>query len=212
MKLSPIQILLLLVLIISVSVYFGKKRFPNELTVYTRGEVKDGSFQLDGPMLHQEEAFVGSEELFLKPEKNVKSQEPFVNGELNTSGSTVVPVTSTAFTAMTLKQKSDLLKDVQSLVRNELLAARQLEHLKKEREEEEEEEEEEDYEEHTGCGLSQSNRQGVDFNRRCNKPSENVEEEYRCPKNPDGSCPPVPDLSNYIRKDQIPCWGCSIDY
>ena len=211
MKLSPIQILLLLVLIISVSVYFGKKQFPNELTVYTRGASTDGSFQLDGSYeynsINQEEAFENKEQ-FMNKEPFGNPKEPFVNGGLNTSGSTVVPVTSTAFTAMTLKQKSDLLKDIQSLVRNELLAARQLEHLKKGREEEEEE----NYEEQEGCGVSQSNRQGVDFNRHCNKPSENGEEEYRCPKNPDGSCPPVPDLSNYIRKDQIPCWGCFIDY
>lgn len=22
------------------------------------------------------------------------------------------------------------------------------------------------------------------------------------------SCPPMPDMSLYVRKDQIPCWGC----
>lgn len=23
-------------------------------------------------------------------------------------------------------------------------------------------------------------------------------------------CPPMPDMSLYVRKDQIPCWGCSL--
>ncbi len=181
MKLSPIQILFLLILIITLSVYFGKSRsrFENELTVSMREVDTDGSFQLGRP------AFVPQE-------------EPFVGAKNN---ATVVPVTSTAYDAMTLKQRADMLKEVQSLVRNELLAARQLDRLKKEVEEDEDELEEDSY----------AKQQGRDFHRRCNL-SEDSEDQYRCPKNPDGSCPPVPDLSNYIRKDQIPCWGCSIDY
>ena len=27
----------------------------------------------------------------------------------------------------------------------------------------------------------------------------------------DYNCPKMPDMSKYIRKDSIPCWGCSID-
>jgi len=91
---------------------------------------------------------------------------------------------------MSLKQKSDLLKEIQTLVRNELLASRQLKHPNRGCEEEEEEE----------CDSSYANRQGKEFNRHSNKSSEG------------SHCPPPPDLSNYIRKDQIPCWGCSVDY
>jgi hypothetical protein len=182
MKLSPIQILFLLILIITLSVYFGtSRRFENELTVSMRGVDTDGSFELGRP------AFVPQE-------------EPFVGAKGN---ATVVPVTSTAYDAMSLKQRADMLKEVQSLVRNELLAARQLDRLKKEVEDEEDEEDEDEED-------SYAKQQGRDFHRRCTKSDDS--EEYRCPKNPDGSCPPVPDLSNYIRKDQIPCWGCSIDY
>ncbi len=97
---------------------------------------------------------------------------------------------------MTLKQRADLLNQVQRMVRDEIRTARQLEVLKKEEQEEKE--------------LSNpSERQGLDYHRRRH---DDQEEEHRCPKNPDGSCPPVPDLSQYIRKDQIPCWGCSVDY
>jgi hypothetical protein len=30
--------------------------------------------------------------------------------------------------------------------------------------------------------------------------------------NTNESCPPAPDMSKYIKKDKIPCWGCSLDY
>jgi hypothetical protein len=52
-----------------------------------------------------------------------------------------------------------------------------------------------------------SSRQGKEYEESCHKDTE-----YRCPKNPDGSCPPVPDMSQYIKKDAIPCYGCSLDY
>lgn len=114
-----------------------------------------------------------------------------------------VTVSDIAYNSMTLKQRSDLLKNVQKLVRDEILLARQVGTLKKEEEEEEEEQED------------PSEWQGRDYHMRCHQDGRGQEEkkqEYRCPKNPDGSCPPVPDLTQYIRKDQIPCWGCSVDY
>jgi hypothetical protein len=110
----------------------------------------------------------------------------------------VVAVTDTAYDAMTLKQRSDLLKNVQQIVREEIRAGRTQPLLAS-----------------PSSSLSSSSscpsvQQGRDYQHRCDK--EESQEEYRCPKNPDGSCPPVPDLTQYIRKDQIPCWGCAIDY
>lgn len=99
----------------------------------------------------------------------------------------VVPVSDMAYDAMTLKQRSNLLHEIQRTVRDELLASRALE--KPDR---------------VNVGQSSSSR--------CSSDEQGQEYEMRCPKNPDGSCPPVPDLTEYIRKDQIPCWGCSIDY
>jgi hypothetical protein len=228
MKLSPIKILLLLILIVTVSVYAGRNRFENELVVYSRGVDTHGSFQLGDPIMLQEESFVGTSTASPMPKpaampatnmkpvpvaKPVPILSPAANGSpmaaaittvvptpLTPSAiaplgkapsATVVPVTSTAYDAMSLKQKSDLLKEVQTLVRNELLTNRQLKHPNSSCEEEEE---------YAECDSSYANRQGKEFNHHSNKPSE------------ESHCPPPPDLSNYIRKDQIPCWGCSVDY
>lgn len=192
MKLSIVHMVIGLVLVIGLSVYLGQARpiLPAE------------PFQLAQPVtthgivptvpLVAEEAFV---------------EEPFVGAS---SSSPIVSVSDTAYNAMSLKQKSDLIRQVQNMVRTELLAARQLHNLKEELHEEEEE-----YEEEREHHHRPSEDQGRDFYRRSEKSSETCnggEDEYRCPKNPDGSCPPVPDMTQYIRKDQIPCWGCSIDY
>jgi len=104
----------------------------------------------------------------------------------------VVPLSEMGYEAMTLKQRSNLLKDIQKMVRTELLSSRQFDSLHPTSEAED----------------NTSVRQGQDYQRRCQQDGES--EEYRCPKNPDGSCPPVPDLSDYVRKDSIPCWGCSL--
>jgi hypothetical protein len=93
--------------------------------------------------------------------------------------------------AMALKYKSDLIKDLQKVVRNELLANRMTKRLEREDGDDE--------------GDSNAMAQGREYG--CDQ-----REKYRCPKNPDGSCPPVPDMSDYIKKDSIPCFGCSLDY
>jgi len=97
--------------------------------------------------------------------------------------------------AMALKYKSDLLKDLQKVVRNELIANRMTKHLDKDDENDEE------------CGDDDSDAMAQGREYGCDR-----REKYRCPKNPDGSCPPVPDISDYIKKDSIPCFGCSLDY
>lgn len=120
----------------------------------------------------------------------------------NTSQGTTVPtrtdvvpevsISGSGYNAMSLQEKADLLKDIQKLVRNEVLAHRattpiisgETEHKK-----------------------TDSTAQGQDYENSCSKDTD-----YRCPKNPDGSCPPLPDMSQYIKKDAIPCYGCSLDY
>jgi hypothetical protein len=98
--------------------------------------------------------------------------------------------------AALLQQKSELLKDIQKVVRNEVLANRSTTPLL--------------------CGdecpnenstVTDAAAQGQEYENSCYK-----DKEYRCPKNPDGSCPPVPDMTQYVKKDSIPCWGCSLDY
>ena len=94
---------------------------------------------------------------------------------------------------MNLQERAELLKDIQKLVKNEVLANRST---------------------HPIIGGetrksqdTDSTAQGKEYEESCYKDTE-----YRCPKNPDGSCPPMPDMSQYIKKDEIPCWGCSLDY
>ena len=85
---------------------------------------------------------------------------------------------------MFLKQKSDLLNDIQKLFRNEILSNRSTDSSLLDA---------------ASCSSTEtdSTAQG---------------NEYRCPKNKDGSCPPVPDMTQYIKKDSIPCAGCTLDY
>jgi hypothetical protein len=103
-----------------------------------------------------------------------------------------------AYDAMTLKQRSDLLSQIQRTVREELLAAR-AQPLETDDSDDDNSRDSRDSRGSRGSNGCPSQQQGQDY-------------EYRCPKNPDGSCPPVPDLTDYIRKDQIPCWGCSVDF
>ena len=67
-------------------------------------------------------------------------------------------------------------------MRNEILANRMTTPMMKEKETIHREDEESD------CTM-----QGKEYESQKYK----GEDEYRCPKNPDGSCPPVPDMSQY---------------
>lgn len=103
-----------------------------------------------------------------------------------------VSISGSGYDAMNLQQRAELLKDIQKVVRNEVLANRSTTPI---------------ISGETIQKPSDSTSQGQEYSDSCYKDTE-----YRCPKNPDGSCPPIPDMSQYIRKDQIPCWGCSLDY
>lgn len=111
-----------------------------------------------------------------------------------------ISMSDTGYNAMELQQKMDLLKDIQKIVRNEILSNRMTTPMIKEKEKEKISS---DDDQDTECTM-----QGKEYESQKNK----EEEEYRCPKNPDGSCPPIPDMTNYIKKDAIPCWGCNIQY
>lgn len=141
----------------------------------------------------------------------------------------VVSVSDTSYDAMSLKQRSDLLKNIQQMVREELMGDRTKPLLPDCTDSE-----------CDSCSSSASSpssassasassasassassapsatsdsslamKQGADFQKRSEK---DPIIQQNPPKNPDGSCPSIPDLSKYIRKDRIPCWGCAIDY
>ena len=100
-----------------------------------------------------------------------------------------VTVSDTGYSAMELQQKSGLLKDLQKFIRNEVLAQRSTDRMSSD----------------SSPMNTDSISQGKEYG--CQK-----DQEYRCPRNPNGSCPPIPDMTQYIRKDSIPCWGCNIEY
>jgi hypothetical protein len=110
---------------------------------------------------------------------------------------------------MNLQQRMELLKDIQKIVKNEVLASRSTTPIISGETEKPRKEHNISGETKKPCKSSDTNStaQGKEYEDTCCKGSE-----YRCPKNPDGSCPPVPDMTQYIKKDAIPCWGCSLDY
>jgi hypothetical protein len=111
-----------------------------------------------------------------------------------------VTMSDTSYDAMALKQKSDLLTNIQKMFRNELLSSRSTDASMKDTS-------------LFSSSHSSSTQQGNEFNNGSQKCDDSSDEDsYRCPKNPNGSCPPVPDMTQYIKKDAIPCWGCSVDY
>ena len=110
-----------------------------------------------------------------------------------------VSVSGSAYDAMSLQQKSKILRDIQNAVKNEILSQRQIQPITPK---EQMSKQLEKVQEQTEQNIpSNSIQQGKEYNS-CKS----------CPSNPDGSCPPVPDMSQYIRKDQIPCWNCTLDY
>ena len=106
-----------------------------------------------------------------------------------------IVISGPGFDAMSLQKKSELLQNIQKLIRNESIVNRQTSNIL----------------ELSQASSSESNtdalQQGQEFSSECKKKCEGP-----CPRNKDGSCPPVPDMSEYIRKDQIPCWNCTLDY
>ena len=104
-----------------------------------------------------------------------------------------VSISGSGYNAMNLKERSELLKDIQKLVKNEVLANSSTKPIISG--------------ETRKSQDTDSTAQGKEYEESCYKDTE-----YRCPKNPDGSCPPVPDMTQYIKKDEIPCYGCSLDY
>ena len=110
---------------------------------------------------------------------------------------------------MNLQQRMDLLKDIQKIVKNEVLAHRSTTPIISGETEKPRKSENisGETEKPRKSSDTDSTAQGKEYEESCYKGTE-----YRCPKNPDGSCPPVPDMTQYIKKDAIPCWGCSLDY
>jgi len=110
---------------------------------------------------------------------------------------------STQNIASSKASDSTMLQNIDQIVRNELLRQKGMttgaqiaflgEKKRKNRRNTEDEYEEEVIEEEDTSNNSPSNYQGKEFTRDC-------------PKNRGNS-----DMSEYVRKDSIPCWGCNIE-
>ena len=127
---------------------------------------------------------------------------PGVAGALTVANSTVpqrtdivpeVAVSKCGYDAMTLQQRADLLKDIQSVVKNEILANRSVTPVVNS--------------EVKPTAKTASVSQGKEYEDSCYK-----DKDYKSSKNSDDECPSMPDMAQYIKKDSIPCWGCSVDY
>lgn len=89
-----------------------------------------------------------------------------------------VSLSDAGYTALELQNKSNLLKNIQKIVRNEIVASR---------------------------NQPENNPMAMG-NESCDSSDSNAMQqgnEYKRNK---------PDMSQYIKKDSIPCWGCSLDY
>ncbi len=102
-------------------------------------------------------------------------------------------LSETGANAMDLQDKMGMLKNIQKMVRNELIASRS-----------------------TDCMLpdsmdvmTDSCAQGKEYEKSNYKDTTGKDTTI---KGANGSCPPQPNMSEYIKKDKIPCWGCSLDY
>ena len=109
-------------------------------------------------------------------------------------GQPTVTLSDTGYAATELHQKTGLLQDIQKIVHNELLASRSTEPV------------------HGGKvshSSSASISQGNEYNKASMKKSDSSCEEDELEQSYNNSCP---DMSQYIKKDSIPCAGCNLDY
>ena len=94
--------------------------------------------------------------------------------------------------ARLLQQKSEMLKDIQKVVRNEILANRNTTPVMDD----------------NSCNSGCDNKN--DTNTNTTAVVQGKEYASRCHK--DKTCSQQPDMTQYIKKNSIPCWGCSLDY
>jgi len=141
-------------------------------------------------------------------------------------GTPKVSISDTAYDAMELNQQSSLLKNIQKIIRNELLATRSTQPVQTSKD---------------GAKVSHSEQQGKEFNNASEKRMNDKIQSHAEPSNaaPYGNRKKIMndmknnstymkhcknnsmDLdsddecslnSSYIKKDEIPCWGCTLDY
>jgi hypothetical protein len=122
-----------------------------------------------------------------------------------------ISVSDTGYAAMQGKQKSDLLQSIQKIVRNELLANRMtqptLPHKKGDDDNAEDDShctaQGNEFKKITPKRMSKGCPDSCDSSDNSDQPKDSAPKPYKSH---------IPDMSKYIKKDSIPCWGCSLDY
>ena len=193
-KATLCTLLLILVVVIATSYYVNKEGFDD----ISNGYLSSISNDLESAM-NTVSSDVGSAISTVSSDIMPDSTAPVPDSDTGSSvptrtdGVPEVSISGSGYNAMNLNERSELLKDIQKLVKNEVLANRSTKPIISG--------------ETRKSQDTDSTAQGKEYEESCYKDTE-----YRCPKNPDGSCPPVPDMTQYIKKDEIPCYGCSLDY
>ena len=195
LRLILIGLIAVLIIVIIVSYHKTKEGFESlqqsleESVNDAITDVGSGATQLTGDIANATESDTKKGEKPEKPGKPEKPTKPSKKVEKDDNQSEIV-ISGPGFDAMGLQQKADLLKNIQKLIKNEAIVDRQTTLVAPETPD--------------SCN-SDALQQGKEYSSECQKGA-------TCPPNKDGTCPPVPDMSEYIKKDQIPCWGCTLDY
>ena len=204
-KATLCTLLLILVVVIATSYYVNKEGFDDISNGYLSSISNDLQSAMNtvssdvGSAINTVSSDVGGAISTVSSDIMPDSTAPVPDSDTGSSVPTrtdIVPevsISGSGYNAMNLNERSELLKDIQKLVKNEVLANRSTKPIISG--------------ETRKSQDTDSTAQGREYEESCYKDTE-----YRCPKNPDGSCPPVPDMTQYIKKDEIPCWGCSLDY
>lgn len=204
-KATLCTLLLILVVVIATSYYVNKEGFDDISNGYLSSISNDLQSAMNtvssdvGSAINTVSSDVGGAISTVSSDIMPDSTAPVPDSDTGSSVPTrtdIVPevsISGSGYNAMNLNERVELLKDIQKLVKNEVLANRSTKPIISG--------------ETRKSQDTDSTAQGREYEESCYKDTE-----YRCPKNPDGSCPPVPDMTQYIKKDEIPCWGCSLDY
>jgi hypothetical protein len=200
-KLTLIGLVLVLIGVIAMSYYVNKEGFDDISNGYLNNLSNDLSSAIN-TVSSDVSSVVTDNTAANQGINSIPAQTDPVSTIPDTTTNTTVPtrtdivpqvsISGSGYNAMNLQQQAELLKDIQKVVRNEVLASRSTTPI---------------ISGETEQKRTDSTSQGKEYSGSCYKDTE-----YRCPKNPDGSCPPVPDMTQYIKKDAIPCYGCALDY
>jgi hypothetical protein len=191
LKTLILVLVLTFIIVLGISYYTNKEGFDDISNGYLSGLSKDLESAMNTVSTDVSSTIATIDSTSTTQDKN--DSTPASNGSVPVRNEVVpeVNISGSGYDAMTLQQKSELLRDIQKVVRNEILANRDTTPIIP-----------------GNCkAVTTSVVQGQEYDDSCHKDTE-----FRCPKNPDGTCPPMPDMSQYIKKDAIPCYGCTLDY